>query len=224
MSFKVVFINLLMEVEPVPYQWEENGVVWWPITKGELKRHQSNPNSVPDKIKWKCYECKLKDTDILMYHDAVSRANYYCSFENSDAEFRAKNAREYQRKHPNTSNSGQRTYSNFLNTITISEQNSQAKAVSSVNIDPITTYAPVFIQQENFQNQTEPRPQMFQQLETAEQFLKQNNNESNLHDAIVDTSFNVMDHSQNITDFNNEINDNEIFISQSSFESSKSRI
>lgn len=47
--FKIVYIQNLKELEPVPHMWEEDGVCWFPKLKNEIKMHQCNAASLPDK-------------------------------------------------------------------------------------------------------------------------------------------------------------------------------
>lgn len=85
--FKVIYIKTTQEVEPIPHQWEENGTVYWPPTKGQVRQQQSNAGSIPDKSTWKKYECLVKASNILLYMHASAQADQICAVEDSSSDY-----------------------------------------------------------------------------------------------------------------------------------------
>lgn len=99
-SFKVVQIKETDDVEPVPHQWEENGVLYWPPSKSETRRHQSNAESVPD-VNWLKYSCVVKQQGILIYSHASAAADQLCFLskdEDIGSDKRRKVGLNYQKK------------------------------------------------------------------------------------------------------------------------------
>lgn len=86
MSFKVVHIKELDEIEPVPHLWEENGLVYWPHANKDRRKFQSLANSEPDKQNWLKYRCVVKEIGIQLYAHASARADFFCSFSNTESE------------------------------------------------------------------------------------------------------------------------------------------
>lgn len=77
MSFKVVLVRETQEIEPVPTEWEENGILYWPPDEKTRRFLQSNKNSCPDKELWKQYHCLVKSKNILIYGDASEEAKWF---------------------------------------------------------------------------------------------------------------------------------------------------
>lgn len=99
MSFKVVLIKELQEIEPVPAEWEDNGVLYWPNDEKIRKLLQSNKNSCPDKETWKTYHCLVKANNILIYGDASNEAQWFINNTTED-ESNVANAKKRVKKNP----------------------------------------------------------------------------------------------------------------------------
>lgn len=80
-TFKVVYILDSKEVEPVPCRWEENGVLFWPPTKKELRKTQCYAHSKPNKETWGTYACVVKAEGIQHFRDASATADLICGHE-----------------------------------------------------------------------------------------------------------------------------------------------
>lgn len=85
-SFKVVFIKNTNEVEPVPHQWEDCAILYWPPSKAEVRKFQSNPRSIPNYDNWLQYECEVKAEGILIYSHARAKVDQICMNTSTDEE------------------------------------------------------------------------------------------------------------------------------------------
>lgn len=90
MSFKVVLIKEMQEIEPVPAEWEVNGILYWPADEKLRKLLQSNKNSCPDKETWTKYHCLVKANNILFYGDASKEAQFFISNTTEDESYVAR--------------------------------------------------------------------------------------------------------------------------------------
>ena len=85
--FKVVYIKTTHEVEPVPHKWEQNGTVYWPPTKGQVRQQQSCASSIPNKATWNRYECVVKASNIFLFMHASAQADQLCEVGDSSSEY-----------------------------------------------------------------------------------------------------------------------------------------
>lgn len=82
--FKVVYIKESQEIEPVPHQWEANGILYWPPTKSETRKKQSDVKSVPIPDKWTKYNCIVKAQGIALFLHASATADKLCQETSTD--------------------------------------------------------------------------------------------------------------------------------------------
>lgn len=82
--FKVVYIKESQEIEPVPHQWEANDILYWPPTKSETRKKQSDVKSIPIPDKWTKYNCVVKAQDIALFVHASATADKLCQETSTD--------------------------------------------------------------------------------------------------------------------------------------------
>lgn len=83
--FKIVHLIKSNEVKPVSDKWENDGIVYWPKTKKECRKKQSDVSSEPDKNTWSKLEGIVKGVE-RFYNDAVKTADKYAEMSTDEAE------------------------------------------------------------------------------------------------------------------------------------------